>query len=80
MSEAKKLVLILAIFALVTKANKKNNVVLVRIPYIYYPLRFCKAKKNKVLALINSNSKVNAMTLAYTLKLGLKVRCINIRA
>lgn len=35
---------------------------------------------NKVQALINSGSKINAMTLAQILKLGLKICHTNIRA
>lgn len=35
-----------------------------RVPYIYYLLRFWK-NKNNVRVLINSNSKINIMTLAY---------------
>ena len=50
------------------------------VPCIYYPLHFRKDKKNEVWALINFGSKVNAMTPAYVLKLGLKVRQINVRA
>lgn len=37
--------------------------------YIYYLIWF---KNNKVWALINFNNKVNAMTLRYALKVGLK--------
>lgn len=46
MSKAKKLVLILATFILIAKANKKNKVVLARILYIHYLLYFYK-NKNK---------------------------------
>ena len=59
-----------------TEASQKD-VVLDRIPCICYPIWF---KKNKVHGLINSGSKVNAMTLGYISKLSLKVRSINIGA
>ena len=54
-----------------------NLLMLDWIPCIYYLIWF---KKNKVQALINFGSKVNVMTPAYLLKLGLKVRFINIKA
>lgn len=75
----KKLVLVLAISALVTEASKED-VVLKKIPYIYYPFCFHKDKKNEVRALINSNSKFNAMKPAYISKLGLRVRRTNVGA
>lgn len=43
---AKKLVLVLATFASITKTNKKNSMTLAKILYIYYLLRFHKDKKN----------------------------------
>lgn len=46
-----------------TRASKKNNVVLIKVFCIYYPIRF---KKNEIQALIDSGSEVNAMTPAYT--------------
>lgn len=46
------------------------------IPCIYYPACF---KNNKIQALINSSSEVNAMTLTYTAKLDLKVWHINVK-
>ena len=75
-TQAKKLVSVLPTFALVTGTNKEAQpvyeVILDRIPYIYYPVQF---EKDKVVirALINSGSKVNTSTLAYTSKLALKV-------
>ena len=45
------------------------------VPCIYYPIEF---KKNKIQALIDSNFKINAKTLEYALKLGLKVGITNI--
>lgn len=47
--------------------------VLEKVLYIHYLLYFCKDKKNKVQALINSGKKVDAIRLEYTLKLGLKI-------
>lgn len=56
------------------EANREDKVVLKRVLYIYYPLCFYKDKKNKVQALVNFSSKVNAITLAYILELDLKIR------
>lgn len=67
-------------FALVTDVNKEENIALARILYIYYLFYFYKDKKNKIQALINSNSKVNAIILAYALKLGLKICRTNVKA
>ena len=63
-----------------TGASKKDEVILERVPCIHYLLRFRKDKENEVQALINSGSKVNAMTPAYVLKLGLKVYHTNVGA
>lgn len=41
------------------------------VPCIHHPMRF-KKDQAKVQALLNSSSKVNAMNLVYTAKLGLK--------
>ena len=56
-----------------------NPLALDWVPYICYPIWF---KKNKVQvqALIDSGSKVNAMTLGYVLKLSLKVRSSDVGA
>ena len=59
------------------EASKEDDIILDRIPCIHYPIQF---KKNKVWALINSSSKVNAMTSAYASKLGLRVCRTNIGA
>lgn len=75
----KKLVSVSATFMLVTKASRKN-VVLKRILSIYYLLRFQKDKENERQSLINSGSKMNKMTQAYALKLGLKLRRTDVRA
>ena len=77
LSGAKKLVSVLATFSSVTETNKK--VTLKRIPCIYYPLRFRKDTEG-VRALVDLGSKVNAMTLTYAAKLGLKVQKTDIGA
>lgn len=70
-SKVKKLVSILAISALMIvagkKINKKADVVLKQISYIYYPLYFWKDTA-EMRALIDSSSKINTMTLAYAAK------------
>lgn len=68
------------ISAPLTEANKNDKIVLEKAPCIYYQLHFRKDKENEVQALINSDSKVNAMTLTYETKLGLKVYLTNFRA
>lgn len=57
----------------------KKEVVLAWVLYIYYLLCFWK-DINKIQALVNFNSKLNAMTLAYISKLSLKVCQIDVRA
>ena len=59
-----------------TEASKEDRA-LDQVPCIHYPVQF---KMNKVRALINSSSEVNAITLGYTLKLGLKARHTNVGA
>lgn len=77
---AKILVLVLAISMLVTKVDKKNEIVLAKVLYIHYPLRSCKNKKNKIYILINFANKINVIMLIYILKLDFKIYCINFRA
>ena len=56
-----------------TSTNKEaQEVILGRVPCIHYPVQFREDKK-VIKALINSGSKVNAMTLAYAKQLGLQV-------
>lgn len=62
-----------------TEDSKEDEVVQKRVPYIHYPLRFQK-DTNKVQALIDSGSKINAMTPAYASKLGLQVRQTHVSA
>ena len=59
-----------------TKALKVK--VLKRVSYICYPIQFCKNKGKDILALLNSGSKINAITSTYTTHLGLKVRVTNV--
>ena len=51
--------------------------VVVRVPYIHYPVRF---QEEQVKALINSGCKINAMSPAYAKKLGFKTRKSNVGA
>lgn len=62
-----------------TEANKENEVLLKKILCIYYPLYF---QKNIVVikTLLDSNSKINAIMLAYASKLGLQVYRTNVGA
>ena len=64
-----------------------EEVVLKRIPCIYYPVRFQEDKRQEgqegqqqVSAFLNSGSEVNAMSPAYVERLGLKTRKTNIGA
>lgn len=72
-----KLVSILAIFAPVIETDKKNNIVLKNVLYIYYLIQF---KENKVRGLIDLNNKVNAIILKYVLKIDLKICSTNVKA
>ena len=51
--------------------------VVIRVPCIYYPVWF-QGDQEQVKALLNSDSKVNAMSPAYVKKLGLKTRKTNV--
>ena len=51
--------------------NSGKKVVFKRIPYIYYPIQFQEGQE-QVDALLNSGSEVNAISRAYTKRLGLK--------
>ena len=73
-TKVKKLVPILATSASVTEASKEaQEVILDRVPCIHYPVQFRKDKGATIQALIDSNSKVNAMTPAYAKQLGLQI-------
>ena len=64
--------------------NSGKEVVLERVPYIYYLVWFQKNQGQKiqkqVRVLLNSGSKVNAMSSAYIKKLGFKARKTNVKA
>ena len=64
----KKLVLVLAIFTLVTGISKNAQKIRVldKIPCICYSLQFEKDKSKDILALLDFGGKVNEMTLVYT--------------
>ena len=67
--------------ALATEASKEaQEVILDRVPYIYSPLQLQKDKKATIRALIDSDSKLNAITPAYSKQLGLQVRETNVGA
>ena len=75
----KKLVLVSATSTSVTGAKEAPKVrILNRISCICYLAQFRKDKGKDVLALLDSGSEVNAMTLAYAIYLGLKMRVTNI--
>ena len=65
---------VLATSVPVTNGDKK---VVVKVPCIYYPVRF---QEEQIRALLNSGSEVNAMSLAYAKRLGLKTRKTNVGA
>ena len=54
--------------------------VLDRVLCIYYPMQFRKDKGKDVLALLDSESEIDTMTLAYAAQLDLKVQKINVSA
>lgn len=61
--------------------TKKEALILDHVFYIYYSVQFKKdAYGTQVYGLINSESKVNVMTLASISKLGLKVYSTNVGA
>lgn len=62
-----------------TKTSKKEYVSLKQVLCIHYPLRFRKNTKD-IRALIDSSSKINAITPVYASKLGLWARHTNIKA
>ena len=75
----KKLVSVLATSSSMTETRKEDDVTLERVPCIHYLLHFWKDTAD-VRALIDSGSEVNAMTPAYTSKLGLRVRYTDVGA
>lgn len=77
---SKTLVLISAAFPPLIEDSKKDEVVLKKISYIHYPLRFWQDKKSKMRDLINFNSEVNSIIPAYVSKLGFRVCQTNVGA
>ena len=64
-----------------TEASKEaQEVILDWVPYIYYSMQFRKDKGVTIQALIDSSSKVNAMTPAYAKQLGFQVRKTDVGA
>ena len=61
----------------VSKADGSEEVV--RVPYIYYPVCFQEGQE-QIRALFDNGSKVNAMSLAYTKRLGFKTWKTNVGA
>ena len=79
-SEAKKLVSVLATSTLMTGAREKA-LILERVPCIHYPIQSKKnANKTQVQALINSQSKVNSIHPNFTKQLGFPNRPTNVGA
>ncbi len=77
---AKKLVSVLAISILVIGADMEDTLLLLeRVLCFQYPL-YLQKNTADVRALIDFSSKVNAITRAYILKLGLKVYPTNVEA
>ena len=72
--------MVLSTFTLVTDTSKEAQEVRVldKISCICYPIQFQKNKNKNILALLDFGSMVNAMTLAYIAKLGLKMQKSNI--
>ena len=63
--QAKKQVLVLVTFNLVTDVKKAQEMILDQIPCIHFLVQFQKDKKATIQALIDSDSKGNAIILAY---------------
>ena len=54
--------------------------ILDRVSCIHFPLQFQKNKKTTIQTLINLDSKINAMTLAYTKRLGFWTQKTDVKA
>ena len=88
--QSQKLVLVSATSALVTGFSKEaqvtqatqegKKVILNQVSCIYYLVQFRKDKRATIQALIDFGSKVNAITLAYAKKLGLRTWKTNVGA
>lgn len=70
----------MATSTLIADIRGKNEIVLDKVPYIQYLIWFQKGGKKVTRALINSDSELNAMILAYPKQLGIQIRPINVRA
>ena len=68
--------LVLAISVPVTNGGEE---VVIRVPYIHYPVQF-QEDQERIRALLDSGSEVNAMSPVYTKKLGLKTWKTNVGA
>ena len=77
--EAKKLVLVLAASASLIDVSKETPKIIQNwVPYIHYSVQFRKDKEI-IRALINFDSEINTMTLAYAKKLGLQIQKTDVR-
>lgn len=71
--------MVLVIYMPITIISKNNNnVILIKVLYIYYLLYFHKDKKNEMQVLINASSGINIKTLVYKFKQGFNIYYINI--
>ena len=59
--------------------NKNKDVVLKIVSYIHYPVQFQEGQE-QIRAMFNSGSRVNAMSLVYTKRLGFKIWKTNVGA
>lgn len=62
-----------------TKTSREDEIVLQKVPCIYYPLYFRK-DTTEIKALFKFGNKVNTIILAYIAKISLKICSTNIKA
>lgn len=62
-----------------TEASRKDDIVLEKVSCIHYPLCFRK-DTIEVKVLLDSGNEINAITLAYAAKIGLKICFTNLEA
>ena len=67
----------MSVLATSVSVTGSDEEVVVRVPCIYYPVRF---QEEQVRALLGSGSEINAMNLDYAWKLRLKIRKTNVGA
>lgn len=60
--------------------RSEDMIVLDKIPYIHYSIRFWKGRKEFTKAQINLDSEINVIILAYAKELGLQIYCTNVGA